>query len=49
MTRKRLTDNHQLTGAILGAVIGLCFPLDAYKGMLVILAAVTGFKLVSTR
>ena len=45
----KLFDHHLLTGIVLGALIGLYFPLDAYKGLLVILGVVMGLKLVSTK
>ena len=38
-----------LTGVVLGMVIGLHFPLDAYKGLLVILGVVMGLKVVASK
>ncbi len=49
MKLDKLFDHHVLTGAVLGALIGLYFPLEAYKGILVILGVVMGLKLVSTK
>jgi hypothetical protein len=49
MKLDKLFDEHVLTGAVLGAIIGLYFPLEAYKGILVILGVVMGLKLVSTK
>ena len=45
----KLFDIHVLTGAVLGGLIGLYFPLEAYKGLLVILAVVMGLKLVAAK
>jgi hypothetical protein len=49
MKLDKLFDQHVLTGAVLGAIIGLYFPLEAYKGILVILGVVMGLKLVSAK
>ena len=49
MKLDKLFDHHVLTGAILGALIGLYFPLEGYKGILVILGVVMGLKVVSTK
>jgi hypothetical protein len=49
MKLEKLFDHHVLTGIVLGALIGLYFPVDAYKGILVILAVVMGLKVVSTK
>ena len=49
MKFNKILDHHVLTGAVLGALIGLYFPLEAYKGILVILAVVMGLKLVSAK
>ncbi|MCI0563700.1 MAG: hypothetical protein MN733_34940 [Nitrososphaera sp.] len=49
MKLEKLFDNHILTGVVLGALIGLYFPLEAYKGILVILAVVMGLKIVATK
>ena len=49
MKLDKLFDHHVLTGAVLGALIGLYFPLEAYKGILVILGVVMGLKLVATK
>ncbi len=48
MKLEKLFDFHTLTGIVLGAVIGLYFPLAAYKEILVILAVVMGVKVLST-
>ena len=45
----KLFDEHLVTGAVLGALIGLYFPLEAYKGLLVILAVVMGLKVVTSK
>lgn len=49
MKLEKLLHPHVLTGIVLGAVIGLYFPLEAYKTILVILAVVMGFKVVSAK
>ena len=49
MKLDKLFDSHILTGVVLGATVGLYFPLDAYKGILVILAVVMGLKLVTAK
>ena len=49
MKLEKLFDEHILTGVVLGALLGLYFPLDAYKGILVILAVVMGLKAVSVK
>ena len=49
MKLEKLFDHHVLTGIVLGALIGLHFPLEAYKGILVILGVVMGLKVVSTK
>ena len=49
MKIEKLFDAHLLTGAVLGALIGLYFPLDAYKGILVILAVVMALKVVTAK
>lgn len=49
MKLEKLFDHHVLTGIVLGALLGLYFPVDAYKGILVILAIVMGLKVVSTK
>ena len=49
MKLEKLFDVHILTGAVLGALIGLYFPLETYKGILVILGVVMGLKVVSTK
>ena len=49
MKLEKLFDVHILPGAVIGALIGLYFPLDAYKGILVILGVVMGLKVVTTK
>ena len=49
MKLEKLFDIHILTGVVLGALIGLYFPLDTYKGILVIAAVVMGLKVVATK
>jgi hypothetical protein len=46
MKLDKLFDDHLLTGIVLGALIGLHYPLEAYKGILVILGVVMGLKVV---
>lgn len=46
MKLDKLFDVHVLTGIVLGLLIGLYFPVDAYKGILSILAVVMGLKVV---
>ncbi len=46
MKLEKLFDFHVLAGVVLGALIGLHYPLDAYKGILVILGVVMGLKVV---
>ena len=43
---KKFLDTHVLTGIILGVVLGLHYPFDAYKGILVALALVMSVSLV---
>ncbi|MBI3331122.1 MAG: hypothetical protein HYZ96_03310 [Candidatus Omnitrophica bacterium] len=49
MKLEKLFDHHVLTGIVLGGLIGLYFPLEAYKGILVILAVVMGLKVVTSK
>ena len=49
MKLDKLFDEHILTGAVLGALIGLYFPLEAYKAILVILGVVMGLKVVTAK
>ena len=49
MKLEKLLHPHVLTGIVLGAVIGLYFPLEAYKTILVILGVVMALKVVSTK
>ena len=49
MKLEKLFDAHLLTGIVLGAVIGLHFPVDAYKGILVVLAVIMGLKVVTAK
>lgn len=49
MKLEKLFDTHLVTGIVIGAVLGLYFPLDAYKSLLVILAVVLGLKAVTTK
>ena len=49
MKLEKLFDAHLLTGIVLGGLIGLHYPLDAYKGILVILAVVMGLKVVMVK
>ena len=38
-----------LTGVVIGALVGLYHPLDAYKTILIILGVVLGLKLVTSK
>ena len=49
MKFEKLLDAHILTGVVLGMLIGLHFPLEAYKGLLVILGVVMGLKVVTAK
>ncbi len=49
MKFEKLLDVHILTGVVLGMLIGLHFPLEAYKGLLVILAVIMGLKVVTVK
>ena len=49
MKIEKLFDAHLLTGIVLGALIGLYFPLETYKGILVVLAVVMGLKVVTAK
>ena len=49
MKFEKLLDAHIVTGVVLGMLIGLHFPLEAYKGLLVILGVVMGLKVVTSK
>ena len=49
MKLEKLFHPHVLTGIVLGGLLGLYFPLEAYKGILVILAVVMGLKVVAAK
>ena len=49
MKIEKLLDAHILTGVVLGMLIGLHYPLEAFKAPLVILAVVMGLKVVATK
>ena len=49
MKIEKLFDSHLLTGIVIGGLIGLYFPLDAYKAVLVILGVVMGLKVVTAK
>ena len=49
MKIEKLLDVHVLTGIVLGAVIGIYHPLDAYKELLVVLPIVMGVRVVATK
>ena len=49
MKIEKLFDFHVLTGVVLGLLIGMHYPLDAYKGILVILGVVMAMKVVATK
>ena len=48
MKLDKLFDFHVLTGIVLGLLIGLHYPVDAYKGILVVVGAVMTLKVVGT-
>ncbi len=45
----RLIHVNVLTGIVLGALIGLYFPLEAYRPLLVIAAVVMGAQVVTAK
>ncbi len=45
MKFEKLFKHDVLTGIVIGALIGLHYPLEAYKPLLVIVAVVMGLKL----
>lgn len=49
MKLDKLFDTHILTGVVIGALIGLHYPLEAYKAILVVLAVVMGLKVVTSK
>mgnify|MGYP001569529611 CR=1 FL=1 len=49
MNFEKLLKHDVLTGIALGGLIGLYFPLEPYKVLLVILAVVMGLKVVATK
>ena len=50
MKLDKLFDVDILTGVALGALIGLYFPMDSYKAILVVvLAVVIGSKVITTK
>ena len=49
MKIEKLFDAHLLTGIVLGGLIGLYFPLEAYKAILVVLGVVMGLKVVMAK
>ncbi len=49
MKIEKLFDSHLVTGVVLGALIGLYFPLEAYKPLLVIIGVVMGVKVVTAK
>ena len=49
MKVEKLFDHNVLTGIVVGALIGVYFPLDAYKPLLVIVAVIMGLKVVATK
>ncbi len=46
MKLEKLLDVNILTGIVFGLVIGLHYPMDAYKGILVFIGVVMGLKVV---
>ncbi|HEX9780112.1 MAG TPA: hypothetical protein VGB20_02760 [bacterium] len=49
MKLDKLFDVHLLTGIVVGGLIGLYFPLEVYKPVLVILAVAMGLKVVTVK
>ena len=49
MKLDKLFHSDIVTGIVLGATLGLYFPLDAYRSILVILAVVMGLKVVTAK
>ena len=49
MKIEKLFESHLVTGVVLGALIGLYFPLEAYKPLLVIIGVVMGVKVVTAK
>ena len=49
MKLEKLFDAHILTGVELGLLIGLYFPMDAYKAILVVLTVVMGVKVITAK
>ena len=47
MKMEKLFDVHLITGVVLGGLIGLYFPLDPYKPLLMILGVVLALKVVA--
>ena len=45
----KLFDVHLLTGIVLGVLIGLHYPFEAYKSVLVILAVAMSLKVVTSK
>ncbi len=46
MKLEKLLDVNILTGVVIGLLIGIHYPMEAYKGILVVVAAVMGLKVV---
>ena len=46
---KKLLDIHVLTGIVLGALIGMHYPLDVYKPILVFLGVVLSVAVFSVK
>ena len=46
---KKVVDTHVLTGIVLGALIGLHYPLDAYKPLLIFLGIVMSVGVFSVK
>lgn len=49
MKIEKIFDHHVLTGVVLGLLLGLHYPFDAYKGLLVILAVIMTLKVVAAK
>ena len=49
MKVEKLFNHNVLTGIVLGALVGIYFPLDAYKPLLVIVAVIMGLKVVAAK
>ena len=49
MKLEKLLKHDVIVGIVLGALLGLYFPMEAHKPLLMLLALVMGFKLVTAK